>query len=293
MSIKSLSKAASALALVGVVAPFLVQSVGAADDEPTSALKDVAGVSDPSGSQIIDSAAVSDTNGSGEITGKSYAGIGFKSGDLILYQVPNFDFSMDNKIAANTYKMIDVSTNSEESNRMAVIVDNRYTSTDGSAKAGDGKSYNWTLTAEAGDFTPENSETETVKALTTGDVQVLINDRGSEGTGPAKLTYNVPQSQNVKDQPDKIYAPGTPISDPTSAGLTLATSATDILKKPGMIAQSNSSKTPGPTAINFADNASAEFVVLPGGTNYGIAKIVPNTKYVSTINWTLSASPLH
>ena len=48
MSIKGLSKAASALALVGVVAPFLVQSVGAAD-EPKSALKDVAGVSDPSG----------------------------------------------------------------------------------------------------------------------------------------------------------------------------------------------------------------------------------------------------
>ncbi|KJY48242.1 hypothetical protein JG29_12920 [Bombilactobacillus mellis] len=293
MSIKGLSKAASALALVGVVAPFLVQSVSADEEQPTSALKDVAGVSDYSGSQIINSAAVSDANGSGVITGKSYAGIGFKSGDLILYQVPNFDFSMDNKIAANTYKMIDVSTNSEESNRMAVIVDNRYTSTDGSAKAGDGKSYNWTLTAEAGNFTPENSETETVKDLTTGDVQVLINDRGTNGTGSDKLTYNVPESQNVKDQPDKIYKPGTNSIDPSTVGLDLATSATDILNNAGMIAQSKSSKTPGPTAINFKDNASAEFVVLPGSTTAGIAKIVPNTKYVSTITWTLSASPLH
>lgn len=292
MSIKGLSKAASALALVGVVAPFLVQSVGAAD-EPTSALKDVDNVSDPSGSQIIDSAAVSGANGSGEITGKSYAGIGFKSGDLILYQVPNFDFSMDNKIAANTYKMINVSTNSANSNRMAVIVDNRYTSTDGSAKAEDGNPYNWTLTAEAGEFKPENVETETVKALTTGDVQVLINDRGTNGTGPDKLTYNVPVSQNVKDQSDKIYKPGTDTIEPNTVGLTLANSATDILNKTGMIAQSKSSKTPGPTAINFADNASAEFVVLPGSTTNGIAKIVPNTKYVSTITWTLSASPLH
>ena len=202
MSIKGLSKAASALALVGVVAPFLVQSVGAADEQPTSALKDVAGVSDYSGSQIIDSAAVSDANGSGVITGNSYAGIGFKSGDLILYQVPNFDFSMDNKIAANTYKMINVSTNSEESNRMAVIVDNRYTSTDGSAMAEDGNPYNWTLTAEAGEFTPESSVVKAAVPLTTGDVQVLINDRGTNGTGPDKLTYNVPKSQNVKDLPE-------------------------------------------------------------------------------------------
>ena len=290
MSIKGLSKAASALALVGVVAPFLVQSVGAAD-EPTSALSGVDNVSDPSGSQIIDKAAVSDANGSGVITGNSYAGIGFTSGDLILYQVPNFDFSMNNKIAANTYKMINVSTDSANSNRMAVIVDNRYTSTDGSAKANDGNPYNWTLTAEAGDFKPENSETETVKSLSSGDVQVLINDRGSEGTD--KLTYNVPKSQNVKDLPDKIYAPGDTNTNPGSVGLTLAASATDILKKTGTIATSNASKTPGPTAINFANNASAEFVVLPGGTDYGIAKIVPNTKYVSTINWTLSASPLH
>jgi len=292
MSIKGLSKAASALALVGVVAPFLVQSVSADAEQPTSALKDVANVSDPSGSQIIDSAAVSDANGSGVITGNSYAGIGFTSGDLILYQVPNFDFSMNNKIAANTYKMINVSTNSEESNRMAVIVDNRYTSTDGSAKAKDGNPYNWTLTAKAGDFTPESSVVKAADNLTARDAEVLINDRGSEGTD--KLTYNVPKSQNVKDLPDKIYAPGAAISDPASAaGLTLAASATDILKETGTIATSNASKTPGPTAINFADNASAEFVVLPGGTDYGIAKIVPNTKYVSTINWTLSASPLH
>lgn len=292
MSIKGLSKAASALALVGVVAPFLVQSVGAADEQK-SALKDVDNVSDPSGSQIIDSAAVSDANGSGKITGNSYAGIGFTSGDLILYQVPNFDFSMDNKIAADTYKMIDAS-NTETSNRMAVIVDNRYTSTGGSATAEDGKSpYNWTLTAEAGDFTPQSSVVKAAAPLTTGDVQVLINDRGTNGTGPAKLTYNVPVSQNVKDQSDKIYKPGTDTIEPSTVDMTLAAPATDILNKTGMIAQSNSSNTPGPTAINFKDNASAEFVVLPGSTTAGIAKIVPNTKYVSTITWTLSASPLH
>ena len=107
------------------------------------------------------------------------------------------------------------------------------------------------------------------------------------------MTYNVPVSQNVKDQSDKIYKPGTDTIEPSRVDMTLAASATDILNKTGMIAQSNSSKTPGPTAINFKDNASAEFVVLPGSTTAGIAKIVPNTKYVSTITWTLSASPLH
>lgn len=290
MSIKSLSKAASALALVGVVAPFLVQSVSADAEQPTSALKDVAGVSDYSGSQIINGAAVPDANGSGKITGNSYAGIGFTSGDLILYQVPNFDFSMDNKIAANTYNMINVSTKSEESNRMAVIVDNRYTQKD--AKAKDGNStYNWSLNATADMFEPQGgSVAPTVNnSLTKEDAKVLINDTN-------KLTCSIPVSQNEKDKPDKIYAPGTAISDPTSAGLTLAADAgnTNILSDTGgLIAKEDKSKAPGPTAINFADNASAEFVVLPGSTTAGIAKIIPDTKYVSNITWTLSAAPLH
>ena len=287
MSIKGLSKAASALALVGVVAPFLVQSVGAAD-EPTSALSGVDNVSDPSGSQIIDKAAVPDANGSGKITGNSYAGIGFTSGDLILYQVPNFDFSMDNKIAAHTYNMI-AASNNKTSNRMAVIVDNRYTQS--GAKAKDGNStYNWALNAQADVFKPQGVTPTEENSLTNQDVNVLINDTGS-------LTCNIPVSQNVKDGPDTIYAPGTTISDPTSAGLTLAEDKgnTDILSDNGggLIAKEDKSKAPGPTAINFADNASAEFVVLPGSTTAGIAKIIPDTKYVSNITWTLSAAPLH
>lgn len=287
MSIKGLSKAASALALVGVVAPFLVQSVGAAD-EPTSALSGVDNVSDPSGSQIIDKAAVPDANGSGKITGNSYAGIGFTSGDLILYQVPNFDFSMDNKIAAHTYNMI-AASNNKTSNRMAVIVDNRYTQS--GAKAKDGNStYNWALNAQADVFKPQGVTPTEENSLTNQDVNVLINDTGS-------LTCNIPVSQNVKDGPDTIYAPGTTISDPTSAGLTLAENKgkTDILSDNGggLIAKEDKSKAPGPTAINFADNASAEFVVLPGSTTAGIAKIIPDTKYVSNITWTLSAAPLH
>jgi len=286
MSIKGLSKAASALALVGVVAPFLVQSVGAAD-EPTSALSGVDNVSDPSGSQIIDKAAVPDANGSGKITGNSYAGIGFTSGDLILYQVPNFDFSMDNKIAAHTYNMI-AASNNKTSNRMAVIVDNRYTQKDATAK--DGKSlYNWSLNAQADTFKPQGVTPTEENSLTNQDVNVLINDTGS-------LTYNIPVSQNVKDGPDTIYAPGTTISDPTSAGLTLAADKgnTDILSDDGgLIAKEDKSKAPGPTAINFANIASAEFVVLPGSTTAGVAKIIPDTKYVSNITWTLSAAPLH
>lgn len=280
MSIKSLSKAASALALVGVVAPFLVQSVGAAD-EPTSALSGVNGVTDPSGSQIIDR-AVSGNNNSGSASGTSYAGIGFKSGDLILYQVPNFDFSMNNKIAADTYKMITTSNNSG-SNRMAVIVDNRYTQE--ASTANDGTLYNWTLDAKASSFAPEG--VEAVSNLTSTDVQVLINDGGG------KLAYNVPKSQNAKGQGDKIYEPGDEISNISEVGLQF-TSDTNILSdNSSMIAKSISAKTPGPTAINFSNNASAEFVVLPGTTTSGIAKIVPNTKYVSTITWTLSANPLH
>ena len=285
MSIKSLSKAASALALVGVVAPFLVQSVSADDEQPTSALKDVAGVSDYSGSQIIDSAAVSDATGSGKITGKSYAGIGFKSGDLILYQVPNFDFSMDNKIAADIYKMI-ANPNSADNNRMAVIVDNRYTQT--GVKASDNESYyNWTLNAQAGNFLAKDASGNVVSTLDNNDAEVLINDSGTS------LKYNIPESQNGKDKPKKLYKPANNDED-SADGLTFAAAkTTNILGANPMIASASNSKFPGPTGINFKDIASAEFVVLPGSTTTGVAKILPNAKYVSNITWTLSASPLH
>ena len=284
MSIKGLSKAASALALVGVVAPFLVQSVGADEEQPTSALKDVAGVSNFSGSQIIDSAASGDNN-SGSASGISYAGIGFKSGDLILYQVPNFDFSMDNKIAADIYKMI-ANPNSADNNRMAVIVDNRYTQT--GVKASDNESYyNWTLNAQAGNFLAKDASGNVVSTLDNNDAEVLINDSGTS------LKYNIPESQNGKDQPKKLYKPANNDED-SADGLTFAAAkTTNILGANPMIASASNSKFPGPTGINFKDIASAEFVVLPGSTTSGIAKIVPNAKYVSNITWTLSASPLH
>ena len=194
---------------------------------------------------------------------------------------------MDNKIAAHTYNMI-AASNNKTSNRMAVIVDNRYTQKDATAK--DGKSlYNWSLNAQADTFKPQGVTPTEENSLTNQDVNVLINDTGS-------LTYNIPVSQNVKDGPDTIYAPGTTISDPTSAGLTLAADKgnTDILSDDGgLIAKEDKSKAPGPTAINFANIASAEFVVLPGSTTAGVAKIIPDTKYVSNITWTLSAAPLH
>lgn len=283
MFIKNLSKAAGALALVGVVAPFLVQSVGAAD-EPTSALSGVAGVSDPSGSEVLDHAAQS-AGGSGTASGTSYAGIGFESGDLILYQVPNFDFSMNNKIAAHTYNMI-ASSNTSTSNRMAVIVDNRYTQKEATAKDGS-STYNWELNATADEFKPQGVTSTVNNSLTKNDAKILINDTD-------KLTYNVPISQNEKGKPNTIYEPGPTITNGNEVTLAETNGNTNILSdNGGMIAKEDGSKAPGPTAINFTDNASAEFVVLPGNTRSGIAKIIPDTKYVSTITWTLSADPLH
>lgn len=281
MSIKNLSKATSALALVGVVAPFLVQSVDAA--VPSSALSGVGGVSDPSGSEIINKAAQSAGGSSGTANGTSHAGIGFESGDLILYQVPNFDFTMNNKIAADTYKMIDAS-NDGKSNRMAVVVDNRYTSK--GAKASDNKSsYNWTLSAKAGDFKTSDDQHK----LTMNDVRLLINDENS-------LTYNIPTSQYQKgDKKDKLYVPGD--STPSPDGLQLASAGINILlgeaDAPVMIAQSNDSELPGATGISFLSNNSAEFEVLAGDTQKGVSQIVPKEKYISDINWTLSSDPLN
>lgn len=273
MSIKNLSKAASALALVGVVAPFLVQSVGAA--EPSSALSGVDGVTDPSGSEIIDSAAVSQADGTGKITGKSYAGIGFESGDLILYQVPNFDFSMNNKIADDTYGLMTASPNG----RMAVIVDNRYTAT--GAETG---KYNWTLSAQADNFNYEGGSA----ALDSDNFKLLLNDSGGDKGTDAAIQATNPVSQNSKGEEKKVYQVGTslPANDDS---VTLPEGVNILTSAPAAVASVANSARPGATGLNFSNKYSAEFVV----TANGISQIVPDKQYNSNITWTLTANPLH
>ncbi|MCT6807847.1 MAG: hypothetical protein M3026_06615, partial [Bombilactobacillus sp.] len=234
MSIKNLSKAASALALVGVVAPFLVQSVSAA--EPSSALSGVDGVTDPSGSEIIDSAAVSQADGTGKITGKSYAGIGFESGDLILYQVPNFDFSMNNKIADDTYGLMTASPNG----RMAVIVDNRYTAT--GAETG---KYNWTLSAQADNFNYEGGSA----ALDSDNFKLLLNDSGGDKGTDAAIQATNPVSQNSKGEEKKVYQVGTslPANDDS---VTLPEGVNILTSAPAAVASVANSARPGATGLN-------------------------------------------
>lgn len=270
MSIKSLSKAASALALVGVVAPFLVQSVSAA--ESSSALSGVDGVSDPSGSEIIDKAAQSAGGSSGTANGTSHAGIGFESGDLILYQVPNFDFSMNNKIADDTYGLMTASANG----RMAVIVDNRYTV----ANAEAGK-YNWTLSAQADNFNYDGGS-----PLDSDNFKLLLNDSNGDKKTDAAIQATTPVSQNSKGEEKKVYQVG----DPAVEGSVTLTKGVNILTSaPAAVASVNKSARPGATGLNFSNKYSAEFVV----TANGISKIVPDKQYNSNITWTLTANPLH
>ena len=270
MSIKNLSKAASALALVGVVAPFLVQSVGAA--EPSSALSGVDGVSDPSGSEIIDKAAQSAGGSSGSVSGTSYAGIGFESGDLILYQVPNFDFSLNNKISDSAYPMMKAGAS-----RMAVIVDNRYTQTSEKNTAETG--YSWQLSGMAGDFTSSNSHT-----LNANEAQLFINKHDS---GDSLINYTKPINHNTVDNTGNQYTPGTLTSSPD--GLSLEKNVNISGTEFKQIASAIDSKLPGATGLDFSNTKSAQVVITAGG----IAKIVAGDDYVSTITWNLTADPLH
>ena len=273
MSIKNLSKAASALALVGVVAPFLVQSVDAA--VPSSALSGVGGVSDPSGSEIINKAAQSAGGSSGTANGTSHAGIGFESGDLILYQVPNFDFSMNNKIADDTYGLMTASPNG----RMAVIVDNRYTAT--GAETG---KYNWTLSAQADNFNYEGGSA----ALDSDNFKLLLNDSGGDKGTDAAIQATNPVSQNSKGEEKKVYQVGTslPANDDS---VTLPEGVNILTSAPAAVASVANSARPGATGLNFSNKYSAEFVV----TANGISQIVPDKQYNSNITWTLTANPLH
>ena len=272
MSIKNLSKAASALALVGVVAPFLVQSVDAA--VPSSALSGVGGVSDPSGSEIINKAAQSAGGSSGTANGTSHAGIGFESGDLILYQVPNFDFSMNNKIADDTYGLMTASANG----RMAVIVDNRYTV----ANAEAGK-YNWTLSAQADNFNYVGGS-----PLDSDNFKLLLNDSGGDKGTDAAIQATNPVSQNSKGEEKKVYQVGTslPANDDS---VTLPEGVNILTSAPAAVASVANSARPGATGLNFSNKYSAEFVV----TANGISQIVPDKQYNSNITWTLTANPLH
>ena len=280
MSIKGLSKAASALALVGVVAPFLVQSVSADEEQPTSALKDVAGVSNFSGSQIIDSAA-SGNNNTGSASGTSYAGIGFTSGDLILYQVPNFDFSMDNKIADNTYGMIPGPT-AETKSRMAVIVDNRYTAVGDDANGN--KKYGWTLTASASPFTYTGGG----DPLGATEANVLLNDVVETNNQKADADVQAVDaiSQNKKGEANLDYKVGQGLEANT---VTINQSVDILAGNNPVVASLVDGKKPGAVGLNFAKQYSAEFVVKAEG----ISKIVPQKQYVSHITWTLSSDPLH
>lgn len=270
MFIKNLSKAAGALALVGVVAPFLVQSVGAAD-EPTSALSGVAGVSDPSGSEVLDHAAQS-AGGSGTASGTSYAGIGFESGDLILYQVPNFDFSLNNKISDSAYPMMKAGAS-----RMAVIVDNRYTQKGEKNTAGTG--YSWQLSGMAGDFMSSNSHTLNAK-----EAQLFINKHDS---GDSLIKYTKPINKNTVDSTGNQYIPGTLTSSPD--GLSLGNNVNISGPAFRQIASANESELPGATGLDFSNTKSAQVVI----TAEGISSIIAGDDYVSTITWNLTADPLH
>lgn len=273
MRIKEISMAASALAMFGVVAPLAAQTVSAAG--PSSALSGVAGVTDYSGSEIINNSASADANGSGKATGKSQAGIGFESGDLILYQVPNFDFGKNNKIGVGTFDMLD-SVPNNNSNRMAVIVDNRFTD----PTAVGAKNYNWTLSAQADDFTDTADHTKT---LDTTVAKIVINDSNSTG----KVEYNKPKDQNGLHSTGNIYEiAGTPGALPT--GLKMGNDIVISGNTPATVATADKNTQPGATGLVFTKNDSAVLQTIAGGTN----KLVPNHVYVAPITWTLTASPL-
>lgn len=270
MRIKEISMAASALAMFGVVAPLAAQTVSAAG--PSSALSGVAGVTDYSGSEIINNSASADANGSGKATGKSQAGIGFESGDLILYQVPNFDFGKNNKIGVGTFDMLD-SVPNNNSNRMAVIVDNRFTSTSTAAK----KDYNWTLSAHAGDF----ADTAGGTSLTSSNAKIVIND----STFKDFVKYAKPNDQNTTHKTGAIYEVAN-VSD-TMDGLSMNNDI-DISSKEAVIAEAKDSKAPGTVGLVFTGKKSAVLQTIAGHTN----DIVPTHVYVAPITWTLTSSLL-
>ncbi|MBA1434444.1 WxL domain-containing protein [Bombilactobacillus bombi] len=285
MRIKEISIAASALALFSVAAPLVVQTANAADR--SGALSGVAGVQDYSGSQIINSSASADANRSGMASGKSFAGIGFDSGDLILYQVPNFDFGMGNAMASNGVINLIAAKDDASSNRMAVIVDNRYTQAevDAANTAGKTLKYNWSLSANATDFKDQATTGRGADLIGVGanhDAQIILSD--TDNKGKLAEVYKA-ETQNLASKPNiyKVYK-----KSGSATGVDVKKGA-NISAGEAVVAKTLSDgKTPGPYAVDFKDVDSANVLL----TQSALTKIVPKHNYVSNITWTLSTSPL-
>ncbi|UQS83217.1 WxL domain-containing protein [Bombilactobacillus thymidiniphilus] len=255
MKSNKLSIAFSSVALLAVGAPLVVQNVQAAGS----------GVLSSDSEEINDGSGVAATSGSAA-THDSTAGVQFESGDLLLVQVPNFDFGAGNKVSTKPLNLFNADSGSDGSdrNRAAIVVDNRDT------EANTAPDHSWNLTLSMEEFATADSGDAKINipmkisGVNFSNIKTTID---SDGTPSYSVDSGSPSAT------DKISLDGPSADSPVST----------VSTNPSVIA---SVKRFGPTGISFP---SADVTLNPTVDN--IQSIKTGKVYKSTLNWTLNADP--
>ena len=266
MDFQKFSRTAVVISALAATAPIFT-NLAAADETPA--------LNDKADAEVANSIPSGSTNGSATASYDSTAGIGFIPGDLVLYQVPNFDFGKNHKFAATLSRgsglglvKANPGSGSESGNtRGVVILDNR--SSDPSSPV------NWALSVKATAFAA-NSGTTTTKLQTS---QLKLSPTLATATQPTSLTATSPYkigtgtgtSTPSVNIPTNIVVEANSDNEETAKAVTVANSNTDYAPA-------------GALALSFIDPTSVGFYV--GQSD--ISNIKSGSVYKSTLTWTLS-----
>ena len=262
MDFQKFSRAAVVISALAATAPIFT-NLAAADETPHA-------LSDKADAEVANSVPSGSTNGSATASYDSTAGIGFIPGDLVLYQVPNFDFGKNHKFAAtlSSGNGLGLMTAASENTRGVVILDNR--SSDPSSPV------NWALSVKATAFAT-NSGTTTTKLQTS---QLKLRPTLTTATQPTSLTETSPYKIDTGTSEPSHIEVEKGENDNGAVVEANNDSATGT-----SLAQTVTGYTPaGALALSFIDPTSVGFYV--GQSD--ISNIKSGSVYESTLTWTLS-----
>ena len=255
MNFQKFSRAAVVVSALAATAPIFT-NLAAADETPSHALTGG------------DAEVINGTANTGSAAGNSTAGIGFIPGDLVLYQVPNFDFGTNHKFAATLSRGsgLGLMTAASENTRGVVILDNR--SSDPSSPV------NWALSVKATAFQADSNKLRTS--------QLKLRPTLTTATQPTSLTETSPYK--IDTGTSSLNTVDVKNGDGIGA-VVEANEASESSESGTSVAETKTGYTPaGALALSFIDTNSVGFYV--GQSD--ISNITSGSVYKSTLTWTLS-----
>ena len=269
MDFQKFSRTAVVISALAATAPIFT-NLAAADETPA--------LNDKADAEVANSIPSGSTNGSATASYDSTAGIGFIPGDLVLYQVPNFDFGKNHKFAATLSRgsglglvKANPGSGSESGNtRGVVILDNR--SSDPSSPV------NWALSVKATAFAANSGTTTKLQTS-----QLKLRPTLTTATQPTSLTATSPYKIDTgTSEPSNIEVEK---GENDNGAVVEANEASESSESGTSVAETKTGYTPaGALALSFIDTGSVGFYV--GQSD--ISHIKSGSVYKSTLTWTLS-----